>query len=206
MRGVPGDKGVGNAHRSSNSRTPGRSHNHATALEEFPKADHKQRIQQTQEKHNLHQYIITPELTNQYQPDARSAQPAPGNPASAPPNRSNNQNLNSSRTKFNANNLRTSKDEASSPGRFPFLSPGYEQANIDGSFSSNKKTQKLKFNLNLEEMKSRDYDLGSQREANGEITTDSNRINPLIHAQMNNTITVGRGGGRRADRETNANQ
>ena len=68
MRGIKSEKliGVQNAHqkRSSNSRTPGRSRKQTKTFEDLNKTDYKHHNQQTQEKHNLHQYIVTPSLIN----------------------------------------------------------------------------------------------------------------------------------------------
>ena len=64
MRGIKSEKRIGlqNAHhnRNSNSRTPGRSRKHTKTFEDFTKTDYKHHNQQTQEKHNLHQYIVMP--------------------------------------------------------------------------------------------------------------------------------------------------
>jgi hypothetical protein len=68
MRGIKSEKRLSNhnAHqnRNSNSRTPGRSRKQTKTFEDFAKTDYKHYNQQTQEKHNLHQYIVTPQLIN----------------------------------------------------------------------------------------------------------------------------------------------
>ena len=68
MRGIKSQKriSVGNApqNRNSNSRTPRRSRKQAKTFEDYNKTDYKHHNQQTQEKHNLHQYIVTPQLIN----------------------------------------------------------------------------------------------------------------------------------------------